>query len=211
VEGVPVPRWARASLWFGLVAVALYIAGWAVAGEVRADYDPREQAISELFELGAPWGSRGLVVAGLILSGLAFLGLAPALDRLLPGRGRLGPALVVIAGIGTLGVVVAPCTPGCPGAETSTTDTWHAITAGAGYTALVLAPLAFAWRVRREARALAVVSIVLGGAGVLLFALYVVGAVDGAPGLQQRLFNTIADAWYVIVAAWGLRRSGHAR
>jgi hypothetical protein len=206
LEVVPTPRWARAALWFGLFAVVLYVAGWAIAGQVRAGYDPREQAISELFELGAPWGSRGLLVAGLTLSGVAFLWLAPALDRLLPGRGRLGPALVAIAGIGTLGVVAAPCTPGCPGAETSVTDTWHAITAGTGYTALVLAPVAFAWRIRHEARSLAAWSVVLGGAGVVLFALYVVGAIETAPGLQQRLFNTVADAWYVLVAVWAIRR-----
>ena len=74
-----VPRWVRGALWFGLAAVVLYVAGWAVAGQVRADYDPLEQAISELFALGAPWSSRGLLLAGLVLSGIAFLWLAPAL------------------------------------------------------------------------------------------------------------------------------------
>jgi hypothetical protein len=202
------PRWVRASLWFGLVAVTAYVAGWAVAGAIRPGYDPREQAISELFELGAPWPSRGLLLAGLLLSGVAFLALAPALHRALPGRGRLGPALVLLAGAGTLGVVAAPCSPGCPGAGTTTTDTWHTITAGVGYTALVLAPLAFGWRVRTAAPRLAWWSVVIGGSGLLLFGGYLAGSTPVAAGGHQRLFNTVADAWYVVVAVWVLRRHG---
>jgi hypothetical protein len=208
---LPVPSWVRGTLWFGLVAVVLYIAGWAVAGQLRDDYDPVEQAISELFALGAPWASRGLLVAGLVLSGIAFLLLAPALHRALPGRGWLGPALVVLAGIGTLGVVAAPCTDGCPGADTSTTDAWHAVTAGVGYSALVLAPLAFGWRIRRTLPVLSRWSVIIGGVGAALFGIYVLGLVEAAPGLQQRVFNTVADAWYVLVAVWILRRDSAAR
>ena len=206
-----IPTWARAALWYGLGAVGLYVGGWLVAGLVRAGYDPRQQAISELFELAAPWSSRGLVVAGLVGSGLAFLVLAPALHRTLPGEGRLGPLLVVIAGIGTLGVVAAPCSPGCPGAATTVFDRWHTIMAGTGYTALVLAPLAFAWRLRRAEPRLAAWSLAIGGGAALLFGLYAAGAVAASPGLQQRVFNTLADAWYVLVAVWVLRRDAVAR
>lgn len=206
-----IPTWARVALWFGLVAVGSYVGGWLVAGMVRAGYDPRQQAISELFELTAPWASRGLVVAGLVLSGLAFLVLAPALHRTLPGEGWLGPLLVVIAGVGTLGVVAAPCSPGCPGAATTPFDRWHTIMAGAGYTALVLAPLAFGWRLRRVEPRLAAWSLVLGGGAALLFGVYALGVVTTAPGLQQRVFNTLADAWYVLVALWVLRRDAAAR
>lgn len=209
--GLPVPRWVRGVLWFGLVAVVLYVAGWAVAGGLRGDYDPVEQAISELFAHGAPWPSRGLVLVGLVLSGAAFLWLAPALHRTLPGRSRLGPALVVLAGVGTLGAVAAPCTDGCPGAGTTMTDTWHTVMAGFGYGALVLAPLAFGWRVRRSLPTLGRWSAILGVAGLVLFGAYVLGIVEAAPGLQQRVFNTVADAWYVFVAVWLLRRDLVAR
>lgn len=200
------PAWVRGALWFGLVAVTVYVLAWLVGGWLRPGYDPSTQAISELFELGAPWPSRGPLVAGLLLSGLAFLVLAPALDRALPGEGRLGPILVVIAGVGTLGVVAAPCTPGCPGADTSSFDLWHTITAGGGYTALVLAPLAFAWRVRSDEPGLARWSLLVGGSAATLFLAHVLGLVPGAPGLLQRTFNTLADAWYVLVAVWLLRR-----
>jgi hypothetical protein len=200
----------RVALWFGLVAVGLYVGGWLLAGIVRDGYDPRQQAISELFELSAPWSSRGLMVVGLALSGVAFLVLAPALHRTLPGQGRLGPLLVVLAGLGTLGVLAAPCTPGCPGAATTAFDRWHTIMAGAGYTALVLAPLAFAWRLRHQEAQLAAWSLALGGGAALLFGVYVAGLVTAAPGLQQRVFNTLAGAWYVLVAVWVLRRDAAA-
>jgi hypothetical membrane protein len=202
----PLPRWVRVTLWFGLLAVSVYVGGWFVAGLLRDGYDPYERAISELFELGAPAGPRLLLVVGLLLSGVAFLLLGPALDRVLPGRGRLGPLLVVLAGIGTLGVAAAPCTAGCPGFGASPTDTWHTITAGVGYAALVLAPLAVGWRVRHAEPRFAGWSVVIGGVGLLLFVGYVVGVVEGAAGLQQRVFNTVADAWYVLVAVWLLRR-----
>jgi hypothetical protein len=200
------PRWVRGTLWFGLVAVLVYVLGWLVAGRIRAGYDPTQQAISELFELGAPWSSRALMVVGLALSGVAFLLLAPVLHRCLPGEGRLGPVLVAVAGIGTLGVIAAPCSPGCPGAATTAFDRWHTIAAGVGYGALVLAPLAFAWRLRRAERALAWWSVAIGGVAGALFVGYLAGAFAAAPGLAQRVFNTLADAWYVLVVVWLLRR-----
>ncbi len=200
------PRWVRGTLWFGLVAVTAYVLGWLVAGRVRDGYDPSQQAISELFELGAPWPSRGLMIVGLALSGVAFLLLAPVLDRCLPGEGRLGPVLVAVAGIGTLGVIAAPCSPGCPGAATTPFDLWHTIAAGVGYGALVLAPLPFAWRLRSAERTLAVWSVVIGGVAGALFLGYLGGAFAAAPGLAQRGFNTLADAWYVLIVVWLLRR-----
>lgn len=207
----PLPRWVRGSLWFGLVAVTLYIAGWVIAGQVRTGYSPTTQAISELFELGAPWASRGPLTVGLALSGAAFLILAPALHRALPGDGLLGPVLVVLAGVGTLGVLAAPCTAGCPGFGTTATDTWHVITAGLGYSALASAPLAFGWRLRRAWPDLATWSTIIGALSVALFAIHIAGLVPSATGLQQRVFNTVADAWYVLVAVVLLRHGADRR
>lgn len=204
--GLPVPRWVRGTLWASLAALGLYVGGWILGGRRRSGYDAGQQAISELFELGAPWASRGMLVVGLLASGVAFLALAPALHRTLPGRGRTGPVLVAVAGIGTLGVLAAPCTPGCPGAATSTFDLWHSITAGVGYTALVAAPLAFAWRLRSQAPALAGWSVLVGGTAAALFALHTLGVGWLPPGAAQRVFNTVADAWYALVVVWILVR-----
>jgi hypothetical protein len=188
-----------------VVGLGAYIGGWAIAGAVREGYDPLEQAISELFELGAPWSSRGWVVAGLLLSGVALMGFGPALDRGLPGHGRLGPVLVVVSGIFTVLVVGAPCSAGCPGTGTAWNDTAHTITAGTGYLALVLAPLAFAWRLRHVASRLSRWSWILGGLALVAFGVRYLGVVPRWPGLQQRIFNTLADLWYLLVAVWLLR------
>lgn len=192
----------------GLVA---YIGGWLVAGLVRDGYDPFEQAISELFALGSPWSSRGWVVAGLLLSGIALMVFGPALDRGLPGRGRLGPALVVVAGVFTLLVIAAPCSPGCPGTGAAWNDTAHTITAGVGYLALVLAPFAFAWRLRQVAPALSAWSWAIGGVALAAFAIRYLGVVPHWPGFQQRVFNTLADLWYLVVAVWLLRHGRQGR
>ncbi len=194
-----------------IAGLGAYVGGWLLAGAVREDHDPFDQAISELFELGAPWSSRGWVVAGLLLSGVALVAFGPALDRGLPGRGRLGPTLVVVAGVFTVLVVGAPCSAGCPGTGAAWNDTAHTITAGTGYLALVLAPLAFAWRLRRVAPRLAAWSWVIGGLALVAFAIRYLGVVPRWPGLQQRVFNTLADLWYLLVALWLLRAGSRDR
>jgi hypothetical protein len=52
--------------------------------------------------------------------------------------------------------------------------------------------------------------VVIGGSAAVLFAVHVLGLLPGAPGLLQRVFNTLADAWYVLVAVWLLRRHRRA-
>lgn len=191
--------------------VALYVGTWFVLGQLRPGYDPLRQAISELFATDAPL-SHALTLAGvLVLTGAALVPFGVVLDRVLPGTGRLGPALVVVSGVGTLLVGLAPCTAGCPGVGASTTDTLHVVFAGGGYTALVTAPLAVAWRVRAHAPALARWSLLLGGVASAGFVVRNLGGVDALAGLQQRVFNTVADLWLAGVAWWALRRQPAAR
>ena len=200
-------RYVRPAAVAAIVGLGTYVAGWWIAGTVRADYDPRAQAISELFELGAPWASRGWLLAGLLLSGIALIAFGPALDRGLPGTGRLGPLLVVVSGVFTVLVVAAPCSPSCPGTGTAFNDTAHTVTAGVAYVTLVLAPLAFAWRLRRVAPGLAAVSVLIGGVAVTGFAVRYLGVIPQDQGLQQWLFNTVADVWYLVVAVRLLRQA----
>jgi hypothetical protein len=188
-----------------IVGYAAYVGGWAIGGTIRRDYDPFRGAISELFELGAPWSSRGWIVAGLLLSGLALLGFGPALDRGLPGRGRLGPVLVMVAGVFTLLVLASPCSPGCPGRSAAWNDTAHTWTATVVYVTLGLAPLAFAWRLRRLAPALAALSLTMGGVAALGFAVRYLGVLPGPKGLQQRVIHIVADLWYLLLAIRFLR------
>lgn len=195
----------------GVAGVVAYIASWAMSGMLWPGYDPATQAISELFAFGAPIGTRVALSVGLVASGLGLVGFGWALDVGLPGRGRLGPGLAVLSGVMTVAVTAFPCTAGCPGAGASLTDTMHAITAGTGYVTLFLAPLAVAWRVRRLLPRLAVAGAILGGGGLLLFVARTTGITWGGVGLQQRIFNTAADLWYVLAAVVIVRRAGGGR
>lgn len=199
-------RTDRVLMLLTIVGVLTYVVTWAVLGVAAPDYDPLRQAISELFDLGAPDWQRFTLAGVLLVTGVALLPVGPVFDRLMPGRGRLGPFLAVLAGLGTMSVAFFPCTAGCPGAGTTFTDTMHTILAGGGYVGLILAPLAFARRLWDTSwRDLAVAGLVLGGAATLGF---VVRHLVDVPlgGLQQRIFNTLADAWYVLAAAIVLRR-----
>lgn len=189
----------------GVLGVVAYVAAWALGGVLWADHDPTRQAISELFAHGAPTVARLPLTLGLLLSGVGLVAFAWAMHVGLPGRGRLGPLLAAFSGVMTVAVVAFPCTAGCPGVGTSLTDTLHVVTAGTGYTALVLAPLATGWRVRHDLPGLAVASVVLGGGALVAFGVHTFATVSAA-GVLQRGFNTAADLWYVVAAAVIVRR-----
>lgn len=192
----------------GAVGVVLYVGSWAIAGMLWDGYDPARQAISELFALGAPTASRVLVSAGLGVSAIGLVVFGWALDRGLPGQGPLGPGLAGLSGLMTLGVIAFPCSDGCPGLGMTVTDTGHVVTATLGYLALMLAPLAIGWRVREHLPRFAMASWGIGGlALVLLLLARTLGLVPELSGLQQRVFNTIADAWYVLAAVVLVQRN----
>lgn len=201
-------RWMLVVVRLGAISVVAYVASWAIAGAWWSGYDPTSQAISELFAIGAPRGPARLLIGSLILSGLLLPPFAYVLHRLLPGRGVAGPAVAAFSGLMTVAIVAFPCSAGCPGAGTTFTDTMHTAIAGTGYLTLVAAPLFFARRLRGHDDRLALASAVLGGLALIGFLLHVSGVGGGSTGLLQRLFNTTADAWYVLAAVTALR---HAR
>lgn len=195
-----IPRWAVVVSALGAAGVVAYVTAWAVAGVLTPGYDPRRQAISELFALEAPTGPRLLLIAALVVTGVLLVAMGPALHRGLPGEGLAGPVLTSLSGIGTVAVALAPCSDGCPGFGTSLTDSLHTLTAAFGYLTLIAAPLAFAVRLRPHLPWFAAVSAVLGGVASIGFVLRYGGVVPSMPGLQQRILNTTADVWYVIAA-----------
>lgn len=204
---VRVPDWlVPAFLAGGAVGVIAYVTSWGVAGVLTPDYDALRQAISELFALGAPSGPRSLMIAVLVVTGLGLGPFGYALERTLPVKGRVAPALVAIAGIMIGLVALFPCSFGCPGAGTTFTDTAHSVTAGLGYAALIIAPIAFGWRLREAMPGFSRISLVLGGLALVGFVVRYSGYSElPLPGLQQRVLNTLADAWYVVAAIVGFR------
>lgn len=203
----PVPRWAAVTAVAGAVGVILYVASWFVAGLLIPGFDPLHQAISETFASGVPDAPRRLVTAALLVTGVLLTAAGPALHRGLAGDGLTGPVLVTVAGLGTIAVAFAPCSAvDCPGSATSRIDTMHTLTAAVSYLALITAPVAFAVRTREERPGFAAVSALLGGLAIVGFVLRYSGALPPLPGLQQRIFNTLADLWYVVAAVEVVRR-----
>lgn len=203
----PAPHpWAAPIAIAGVVGVLAYIATWINGGFLLQGYDPTRQAISELFAIGAPARARVPLSIGLAVSGVGLVAFGWAMHVGLPGRSRVGPGLAVVSGVMTVAVVLFPCTAECPGAGSSLTDTMHVVTAGSGYVALMLAPLAMGWRLRRHLPGLARASWVLGAAALGLFLARTAGLAPEYSGLQQRIFNTVADAWYVVAAVVIVRR-----
>ena len=207
----PLPRWVVPVLFAGAAGVVAYVSAWALAGAWTDGYDPVAQAISELFAVEAPVAPALLVSGALVLTGVLLVPFAWALHLTLPGEGLTGPVLAAISGVATVLVAFFPCTDGCPGIGTSSTDTAHTVIAGLGYAALVLAPIAFGVRMRGHDDRFATVSIVVGTVAALGFAARAAGAGTDVTGLLQRIFNTLADAWYVLAAFVAARRAHPAR
>lgn len=200
-------RTIRRTAVAGGLGVVGYVTAWAAAGGWRAGYDPVTDSISELYALGAPPGPARLLAGALIVTGLLLLPFAAALHRGLPGRSRAGPVVCALGGVATAVLATVPCTAGCPGLGASPVDTAHVIIGGVAYAALVGTPLLFALRLWPHDPGLARTSAAIGavaGLGLLARALGLGVPVTGA---LQRVFNTVADAWYVLAAAVVYRRS----
>lgn len=185
----------------GILGVAGYVGTWFVLGIVRSGYVPTQQAISELFDLGAPMSHRIALSVALAVTGALLVPFGLMLDRQLPGRGRGGPLLLAFSGAMTAAVVPFPCTSGCPGMGTTFTDTMHVVTAGSGYVALVTAPIAVGLRLRGEDRVASRVSVTMGTIALVGFIARNAGF-ENFGGLQQRVFNTTADLWIAVVGWW---------
>lgn len=189
-----------AALVAGVAGPAAFVGAWVAGGLATAGYSPVEQAISQLARQGAP--TRPLMTAGF----LAFGALVPLYAREL-GR-ELGPGAGVAAaasGLATLAVAALPLSR-----ETmQPVDSWHAVAAGTGYAAQVLAPLLAARALRQPwaRRASYAVS------GVAAASLVGSIAVPDVAGLLQRTGLTVVDAWFVAVAValLGGRRLSNVR
>ncbi len=197
----------RISGWAGILGPVAFVATWAVLGAMRDGYDPVAQAISELGEIGAasrPWMSAAFVVFG--VAGLPF---AFGLARILPRGGRAVGIAAAVCGVMTVGAAFFPCTATCPGPGTTFTDTGHSVVAVTGYLGLMAAPLltgVLLLRTRRG-RGFAVWSIVAGGLGTVLMLAWAMGLFGAAGGAGQRIFNTLADVWWLTAGVAILRGS----
>jgi hypothetical membrane protein len=182
----------------GALGPVWFVSSWSIAGALRDGYNPVEDAISRLAEIGAP--QRWIVSSGMV----AFGACAVAFSTAWKDEQPLGAAALAATGLSTLAVAAFPCTAGCPDAG-EFTDTAHGIAAGANYLFFVLAA-ALSGRDGAKAGRLryAKLSWIAAGAGGLFLAIQASGL--GANGLFQRLGLTTLDAWLVGSALSALRR-----
>lgn len=191
----------------GVLAPIAFVATTLVAGALREGYDPTTQAISELFEVGAPTGS--IVVAGFVAFGLLGLPFAWALFHGLPGDPSLAALAVVLDALATLAILAFPCTAGCPGPASTGGDLWHSVFAGLAYLGHLGAPLLVARHLRRYSgwAGLRAASWALGLLAAGLFAFWLVGLAGAYGGLAQRAFTIASDLWFVTAGGWLLVRA----
>ena len=190
------PGFESRSLWAGIAGPVVFILSWVVAGAMRAGYDPVTDSISELAALDT--SNRLIVTFGMIAFGLSAVLFGMGMRRRL---GRRAGAALLIAGVSSLGVAAFPCSAGCPGAETSATDTGHLIAAAIHYASFTAVPFLAA----RGDGAFVIWARWLAGFAAL--ALLSQAAGIGPNGLLQRVGLTLNDAWMVGMAIVAMSES----
>jgi len=134
----------------------------------------------------------------IVLFALLIMAFAYGLHRGLPPGSWLGPAVLAIAGVGYVGIALAPlnlATPEDPGVP-------HTISASVTVFALMFAPVLVFPRLRRDAgwRNLGGYSI---ATTVLAFAFAVFASLPafaGWEGLMQRLVLEVVLVWMIVIA-----------
>ena len=177
----------------GIAGPVAFVAAWLVGGLRTAGYSPVDLTISQLARDGAP--TAPLMTAGFVAFGVLVPVYAVALRR---GLGSTGAQVAAtVSGLATLGVAALPLSR--QGAQP--VDLWHAVAAGTGYVAQVLAPLLGGRALSGRSRTASYV--VSATAALALVGSVLVPELNG--GLQ-RLGLTVVDAWFVAVAVHLLRR-----
>jgi hypothetical protein len=203
--------------WYAVVAQALFVAGWILAGALEPGYSPVRMYVSELGRRGAahPW----IFDVSVALWGLGFIALGIALLPVLRARpwALVAPSLFVLAG--ACAMLDAPLRLDCASTvshvcrarETAGSLPWREyghVWASLGIEAsLLLTPFALArslWP-GRLARVVLVGAVVVA---LLLVLSAVLGVSVGAhnrhgdsAGLWQRVWLLVVHGWVFICAA----------
>lgn len=187
----------------GILSVVFLVIAVILGAVLRDDYDPVQQSISELYEVGAD-NAHALMVLFTLYHALV-IPLAIGLHRGLPPAriGWLGPWLLGLAG--GLGIPLgayARCDPGCFGAITFRGQL-HGILVLVTVV-LILGAMGAIWRkLIRHPQWRGYALYTAGTALVaLLFGLGMIPFVQGAyTGLLERISVGIIVQWYVVMGA----------
>jgi hypothetical protein len=205
------PRLLRLSALCGCVAPVLFAGLVIVLGALEPGYDHRTQMMSVLGGVG---GWRGAAfLAGGALTGLLLIPFAVGLHRGIgeaPGgwRGRIGPILIGIAGVGMIGSAVFHCDQGCANVLRAPTlaGRLHMVFALLTGAPFALSPFFFLPRLARDerwakTRWFTLASGVLGNIpGITMWVTFFTVRVRAWEGVLQRLGVAFPLLWVEVMA-----------
>jgi Protein of unknown function (DUF998) len=196
--------------WAAILAQAVFVGGWVLAGALEPRYSPVRQYISELGRRGAanPW----IFMLFVGIWGLGFIALAVAVLPSLRTRPwpLAMPFFFVLAGLCAIAVgqLQMDCSPTvsavCRSREAAGALSWHHYThewVSLGIkVSLLLTGFAFArsaWP-SRLARLVLSGALVLLAAGIVTFVLH--DSFAGYQGFEERLWALVAHLWGLLCA-----------
>ncbi|MDQ1385868.1 MAG: hypothetical protein QOG65_3247 [Actinomycetota bacterium] len=172
----------------------MFVASWALLGEMKARYSPIHDPISDLAAVHA--STRPYMTAGFVVFAIGMTFYAWAL------RSRLdGPAWIaaLTTGVATLGVAAFPLD------HSPTIDSVHGVCAGVGYATLAATALLSVRPLLRLGRSASAGGAAIAGCvSALALALTLGGSLHG---LLQRAGLTAGDIWVIASAIAIHRRS----
>jgi hypothetical membrane protein len=180
----------------GIVGPLLYTGTWLVLGFLDPDYNHVRDPISDLSAIGAPYAP--VMTFIIIVFAILTVAFALGLHLGLPPGFWAGPAALVIAAIGYVGIALAPLDLANYGDD----NVPHTIAASVTVFALMLAPVLHYPRLRRDTewRNIGQYSIATTVAAFAFAILASLPAFVGREGLMQRLVLLVVLVWMVVIA-----------
>ncbi len=180
----------------GIVGPLLYTGTWLVLGFLDPAYSHIRDPISDLSAIGAPYAA--VMTFVIVMFAILTVGFAVGLHLGLPPGFWAGPAALVIAAIGYVGIALAPLDLANYGDD----NVPHTIAASVTVFALILAPVLHFLRLRRDTswRNLGRYSIATTVAAFAFVILASLPAFAGREGLMQRLVLLVVLVWMVVIA-----------
>lgn len=210
-EGVALPasNLVRGGLLCGVVAPLLWVAVIVIAGELRPDFDPVRQYISELGERGSRtevfMRYAGFVATGLmhVLYAMAFYATVSRISAQV--RLTLLLAMLIgLNGIGRIGAGIFACEPGCVAPEVLV-QRLHSLSATLAFFSIASAAVfgAILFRSDHRLRPLSAYSLASGCAGLIfLWLMSSSVATHAFTGLYERLASGVLTLWVFVTALW---------
>jgi len=192
----------------GIVGPILYAIVVITVGFLRPNYNPITQPMSELGEVGGP-NSIVMNIAGFIMLGLLMVAFAFGLHRgISEGKGsKIGPALIVIAGAGSVAIGIFSYDPSC--LTICPRIIMHVISVMVLGIGMAVAPFAIANRLKHDQRwrGYRFYSLATGVLTVIVGFVFFSNTIEGWMGLLQRIALGVPLLWIEVMAIKLLRLS----